>query len=289
MSQGKTHNLRLSVVSLAGLDLSTGSEAGQESVILIFLDLLFGQSAASSLGGFGLLGGDLFEFCVSIVRESLEKGYFKRSQTYLCLGVVSLAGLDLSTGSEAGQESVVLILLDLLFGQGTASSLSGFGFLSSNLMRIDVSIPFTLDREVSSDPPPSTNVEIVKIYGRKWKVCHENRGAYLGFCVMRLTILDRTSSFGRLGLLCCDLSFSVVAGLDDNITGTLCSLCFLGLLDIRTILNLYRCKRTCSNLCFCVMASLKGVDRAGQLLRLGRNGKGIGQWGRDQEAEGENL
>lgn len=64
----------------------------------------------------------------------------------LRLSVVSLAGLDLSTGSEAGQESVVLILLDLLFGQGTTSSLSGFGFLSSNLMRIDVSIPFTFDR-----------------------------------------------------------------------------------------------------------------------------------------------
>jgi hypothetical protein len=72
-SQGKTHDLRLSVVSLASSDLSTGSEGGQESVILIFLDLLFGQSAASSLGGFGLLGGDLFKFRVSIARKSLEE------------------------------------------------------------------------------------------------------------------------------------------------------------------------------------------------------------------------
>jgi hypothetical protein len=177
--------------------------------------------------------------------------------------MVSLASSDLSTGSEAGQESVILIFLDLFFGQGTASSLSGFGFLSSNLMRINVSIPFNLIERASSDLPPSIIIEKVNMYGRKWKVCHENRGAYLGFCVMRLTLLDRTSSFGRLGLLGCDLSFSVMAGLDDNITGTLCSLCFLGLLDIRTILNLYRCKRTCSNLCFCVMASLKGVYRAG--------------------------
>ncbi len=66
---GETRNLRFSMMGLAGLDLSTRSKSGQESVVLIFLNLLFGQSTASSLGGFDLLGGNLLKFHVSIVHK----------------------------------------------------------------------------------------------------------------------------------------------------------------------------------------------------------------------------
>jgi hypothetical protein len=53
---------------------------------------------------------------------------------------------------------------------------------------------------------------------------------------MGLTLLNISSSFGRLSLLSCDLCFGVVAGLDDNITSTLGCLSLLRLFDIR-ILN----------------------------------------------------
>ena len=61
-------------------------------------------------------------------------------QTYLCLGVMCLATFNLSAWSKSGQESIVLIFLDFLFSQSTASILSRFGLLGSNLTRSYVSI-----------------------------------------------------------------------------------------------------------------------------------------------------
>jgi len=58
-----THNLRLSVVCFALLDFSAGSKCGQESIVLIFLNLFLGQSTAASLGSLGLFGGNLRKFC----------------------------------------------------------------------------------------------------------------------------------------------------------------------------------------------------------------------------------
>ena len=59
-------NLGFGVVCLTGFDLTAWSEGGQKSIILIFLDLLFGQGAAAGLSGFSFLGGDLLRFYVSI-------------------------------------------------------------------------------------------------------------------------------------------------------------------------------------------------------------------------------
>jgi hypothetical protein len=60
-------NLGFGVVCLAGFNLSTWSDGGQKSIILIFLDLLFGQGTASSLSSFGLLGCNLLGFYFSFV------------------------------------------------------------------------------------------------------------------------------------------------------------------------------------------------------------------------------
>jgi hypothetical protein len=54
-------------------------------------------------------------------------------QTYLSLSVVSFALLNLSTRSESGQESIILILFDFLFGQGAASGFGSLRFLGGNL------------------------------------------------------------------------------------------------------------------------------------------------------------
>jgi hypothetical protein len=74
----------------------------------------------------------------------LDKWKTWRKTYDLRLGVVSLASFNLSSRSKSSQESIILIFLDLFLGQGTAPSFSGFGLLSSNLMRTDVSIPLTL-------------------------------------------------------------------------------------------------------------------------------------------------
>jgi hypothetical protein len=54
--------------------------------------------------------------------------------------MVGLTGFDLSTWGEGGQKSIILIFLDFLLGQGTASSLSSLSFLGGNLTERSVSI-----------------------------------------------------------------------------------------------------------------------------------------------------
>jgi hypothetical protein len=68
-----------------------------------------------------------------VLLVSLAEILEKLVQTYLSLSVVSFALLDLSTGSESGQESIILILFDFLFGQGAASGFGSSRFLGSNL------------------------------------------------------------------------------------------------------------------------------------------------------------
>jgi hypothetical protein len=53
-------------------NLSGWSKSSQESIILIFLDLLFGQSTASSLGRFGLLRSNLLKFRISFVADQRQ-------------------------------------------------------------------------------------------------------------------------------------------------------------------------------------------------------------------------
>jgi hypothetical protein len=48
---------------LTTFNLSGWSKSSQESIIFIFLDLLFGQGAPASLGSFGLLGSNLRRLC----------------------------------------------------------------------------------------------------------------------------------------------------------------------------------------------------------------------------------
>jgi hypothetical protein len=46
----------------------------------------------------------------------MERKRLQTIQTYLCLGVVCFTGFNLSAWGEGGQKSIILILLDLLFG-----------------------------------------------------------------------------------------------------------------------------------------------------------------------------
>jgi hypothetical protein len=49
--------------------------------------------------------------------------------------VVGLARFDLSARSEGGQERIILIFLDFLLSQGTASSLSSLSLLGGDLLK----------------------------------------------------------------------------------------------------------------------------------------------------------
>jgi hypothetical protein len=69
---GKTHDLGFSVMCLTTFNLSTWRKSGQESIILIFLNFLFGQSTTSSLGRFGLLRSNLLKFRISFVADQRQ-------------------------------------------------------------------------------------------------------------------------------------------------------------------------------------------------------------------------